>query len=56
MRHKNGAEFIMRKANSVKKHSTHLFLSAELIDQAKALDMNLSATLNSALENAVKER
>lgn len=46
----------MRTANTAKKRSTNVYLSAELIDRAKALDLNLSATLNSALEKAVKER
>lgn len=46
----------MRTANPAKKRSTNVYLSADLIDQAKALDLNLSATLNSALEKAVKER
>ncbi|MEK9498652.1 type II toxin-antitoxin system CcdA family antitoxin [Photorhabdus sp. P32] len=31
-------------------------LSTDLIEQAKALDLNLSTTLNKALEQIVKER
>lgn len=46
----------MRTSNSAKKRSTNVYLSIELIEQAKELDLNLSATLNLALEKAVKER
>lgn len=45
------------RTNSVsKKRNTNVYLNADLIEQAKALDLNLSATLNQALELAVKER
>ncbi|HHH1370361.1 TPA: type II toxin-antitoxin system CcdA family antitoxin [Yersinia enterocolitica] len=45
----------MRINAAVKKRNTNVYLSADLIEQAKALDLNLSATLNQALELAVKE-
>nr|WP_241391613.1 type II toxin-antitoxin system CcdA family antitoxin [Yersinia frederiksenii]ULG19955.1 hypothetical protein 49p1_00255 [Yersinia frederiksenii] len=46
----------MRINTAVKKRNTNVYLNADLIEQAKALDLNLSATLNQALELAVKER
>ncbi|MCB5320417.1 type II toxin-antitoxin system CcdA family antitoxin [Yersinia massiliensis] len=49
-------EFVMRTNTASKKRNTNVYLNADLIEQAKALDLNLSATLNQALELAVKER
>ncbi|WP_301213035.1 type II toxin-antitoxin system CcdA family antitoxin [Yersinia sp. 22-579] len=46
----------MRASTVGKKRNTNVYLNADLIDQTKALDLNLSATLNQALELAVKER
>jgi len=46
----------MRTSHAVKKRSTNVYLNAELIDQARELELNLSATLNIALELAVKKR
>lgn len=46
----------MRTSTVGKKRNTNVYLNADLIEQAKALDLNLSATLNQALELAVKER
>ena len=45
----------MRKSTASKKRNTNVYLNADLIAQAKELDLNLSATLNQALELAVKE-
>lgn len=45
----------MKTSTASKKRNTNVYLSANLIAQAKALDLNLSATLNQALELAVKE-
>ncbi|PNM27327.1 acetoacetyl-CoA synthase [Yersinia enterocolitica] len=45
----------MRTSTVGKKRNTNVYLNADLIEQAKALDLNLSATLNQALELAVKE-
>ncbi|CND13468.1 gyrase inhibitor antitoxin [Yersinia intermedia] len=45
----------MKTSTASKKRNTNVYLSADLIAQAKALDLNLSTTLNQALELAVKE-
>ncbi len=54
----NVAPFCLCSGNKSrsKKRNTNVYLSVDLIEQAKALDLNLSATLNRALEQAVKER
>jgi antitoxin CcdA len=46
----------MRTSTAGKKRNTNVYLNADLIEQAKALGLNLSATLDRALELAVKER
>ncbi|WP_420074016.1 type II toxin-antitoxin system CcdA family antitoxin [Yersinia sp. 2544 StPb PI] len=46
----------MRTSAASKKRNTNVYLNVDLIEQAKELDLNLSATLNQALELAVKER
>lgn len=46
----------MRTSTAGKKRNTNVYLNADLIEQAKALGLNLSATLDQALELAVKER
>ena len=38
------------------KRAANLSVNAELLDQAKSLDINLSATLERALENEVRAR
>ncbi len=38
------------------KRAANLSVSAELLDEAKALEINLSATLERALEEAVRAR
>ncbi|MGL5424769.1 type II toxin-antitoxin system CcdA family antitoxin [Serratia fonticola] len=45
----------MGTVSVIKKRNTNVYLSVDLIEQAKALDLNLSATLNHALELAVKK-
>lgn len=46
----------MRTNVSEKKRSTNVYLNAGLLEEAKALDLNVSAISNQALEVAVKER
>ncbi|KEY59178.1 type II toxin-antitoxin system CcdA family antitoxin [Serratia sp. DD3] len=46
----------MRSHGIEKKRNTNVYLSADLLEQAKALELNLSVTLNRALEVAVKTR
>ncbi|MEO6154711.1 MAG: type II toxin-antitoxin system CcdA family antitoxin [Thermomonas sp.] len=41
---------------SYSKRAANLSVNAELLDQAKALDINLSATLERALETEVRVR
>lgn len=45
----------MGTVSVIKKRNTNVYLSVDLIEQAKALDLNLSATLNHALELTVKK-
>ncbi len=45
----------MRKTNGVKK-ATNLSLNSELLAEAKRLNINLSATMEKALEIEVSER
>ena len=47
---------IREESTSNTKRSANLSLNAELLDQAKALDINLSATLERALETEVRAR
>ncbi len=44
----------MNTATRVRKKSTNISLDAALVEEAKALNINLSAALNSALENVVR--
>ncbi|MGV3345944.1 type II toxin-antitoxin system CcdA family antitoxin [Enterobacteriaceae bacterium LUAb1] len=46
----------MRINVAEKKSSTNVYLSAGLLEEAKELDLNVSAISNQALEVAVKER
>ena len=46
----------MRTANAAKKRSINVWLNKDLIEQAKVLKINISATLNLALEQAVNHR
>lgn len=46
----------MRTNLAEKKRSTNVYLNAGLLEEAKALDLNVSAISNQALEVAVKER
>jgi len=46
----------MRSDSTAKKRNTNVYLSTDLLEQAKALDLNLSATLNQALEAVIKTR
>lgn len=46
----------MRTNVSEKKRSTNVYLNAGLLEEAKELDLNVSAISNQALEVAVKER
>lgn len=43
-------------STSATKRPANLSVNAELLDQAKSLDINLSATLERALENEVRAR
>ncbi len=47
---------IREESASYAKRSANLSVNAELLDQAKALDINLSATLEQALEAEVRLR
>lgn len=46
----------MRTNIAEKKRSTNVYLNAALLEEAKELDLNVSAISNQALEVAVKER
>lgn len=46
----------MRTNVAGKKRSTNVYLNAGLLEEAKELDLNVSAISNQALEVAVKER
>lgn len=46
----------MRTNVAEKKRSTNVYLNAGLLEEAKELDLNVSAISNQALEVAVKER
>ena len=46
----------VRESAGPYKRSANLSINAELLDQAKALDINLSATLEKALFDAVRVR
>lgn len=47
---------ISEKSANYTKRAANLSVKAELLDQAKALDINLSATLERALETEVRAR
>lgn len=47
---------IREESASYTKRAANLSVNAELLDQAKSLDINLSATLERALENEVRAR
>lgn len=47
---------IREDSPSYAKRAANLSVNAELLDQAKSLDINLSATLERALENEVRAR
>lgn len=47
---------IREESASCTKRAANLSVNAELLDQAKALDINLSATLERALEAEVRSR
>ena len=47
---------IREESTSYTKRAANLSVNAELLDQAKALDINLSATLEQALEAEVRLR
>lgn len=49
-------EFMMRTYVIEKKRSTNVYLNVSLLEEAKALDLNVSAISNQALEVAVKAR
>ncbi|HIH5107247.1 TPA: type II toxin-antitoxin system CcdA family antitoxin, partial [Escherichia coli] len=46
----------MRTNVAEKKRSTNVYLNAGLLEEAKELDLNVSAISNQALETAVRER
>ncbi|WP_169776384.1 type II toxin-antitoxin system CcdA family antitoxin, partial [Escherichia coli] len=46
----------MRTNVAVKKRSINVYLNAGLLEEAKDLDLNVSAISNKALEKAVRER
>ncbi len=46
----------VRESAAGNKRSANLSINAELLDQAKALDINLSATLEQALDAEVRAR
>jgi len=45
----------MRMATRAKKVATNLSLRADLVAEAKALDLNLSEVVDDAIENAVRK-
>jgi antitoxin CcdA len=47
---------VMRTNVAVKKRSINVYLNAGLLEEAKDLDLNVSAISNKALEKAVRER
>ena len=47
---------IREESGKYAKRSANLSVNAELLDQAKALEINLSATLERALETEVRAR
>ncbi|EQA1624926.1 type II toxin-antitoxin system CcdA family antitoxin [Enterobacter asburiae] len=49
-------EICMRTSVTEKKRSTNVYLNAGLLEEAKELDLNVSAISNRALEMAVRER
>lgn len=46
----------MRTSITEKKRSTNVYLNAGLLEEAKELDLNISAISNQALEVAVRKR
>lgn len=46
----------MNTATGSRKKSTNISLDTALVEEARTLNINLSATLNSALENVVREQ
>ncbi|KMK04976.1 acetoacetyl-CoA synthase [Pluralibacter gergoviae] len=55
--HINYAQEVMMRTNvAEKKRSTNLYLNAGLLEEAKQLDLNISAITNHALEMAVIAR
>lgn len=46
----------MRTTDGGRKRGTNVYLNADLVQLAKELDVNLSATLNEALGVAVRQR
>ena len=46
----------MQKAEAPRKKGTNVYLSTNLIEEAKELEINLSATLEQALADVVQQR
>lgn len=47
---------VMQKTEASRKKGTNVYLSTNLIEEAKELEINLSATLEQALADAVQQR